>query len=806
MDDPHGFPYNRKRKADSDDQDPSSTDAVVDAMLVDQPPSGVSCNAPRQSWLRTGAIWDTGDSQLANPAKRPRHETAKMPPRAMPSRRLALARKFPVKMPPAKPPPIDRYGSDVEDLGIVCGADPGPSTGSLLHLRDTPVVAKCVSRLPLLADAAQPIHIEPNLAHIPPQLPLVNRQSLKELDLDVILRSPQLRHDLLFDSGLHFRPTGSRRKRELSEKYWNAVTQELESGCTCITFDVHGLPHLPVVCACQHSSPSDVPVSVLSPSLRVVTLRMPSRIRPLFSEFLEVLLLVLQPLSSISGMYVNPGSFKSQIQEHTAQASHIRSIFDPSLIEQELKHRVFDPSGLFRAIGSTLKAHCAPIRDQAVDSMVEAAEACKPGSQIGKADPIKAIRLCMDILELMKLDIANHQLQTLRPYLKRTSGHWELKAFKGLKLYSSLTVTREWIWRSHSSMLSRTAALSHPSYSDGLKYPQLKRNQQIYIAALKGLTDLIFNPPTRVSPSSLPSPSSTPPTSPTAPLPGFPETCYLDNNRLVLLSADVADLTAMFMFLLLYRQLLCSVNGAVTPHPHQQTPKVDEAFLVKLKNEIRDIGSSRIGYCFLESSSDKEEKWLRVKQDVVLQIAMRAKESQNKTYLSSVFSPTLSSTISPPSSPMSPAPPPSPSPSPSPASSPSPSPSPRLPPTCLLIGPPPDERTLSVAQKWADLNIQPNSQLTILLRNRLRDVVFNAVVALCYPGRDSSTGQLSSVDFFSMISSTSRSTVNIGTATGMEPLAEEIRTLAEKISRLALIHLNAYLPLYEHPKFLSLMA
>ncbi|KAG7443077.1 uncharacterized protein BT62DRAFT_1078806 [Guyanagaster necrorhizus] len=799
MDDPHGFPYNRKRKADSDDQDPSSTDAVVDAMLVDQPSSGVSCSAPRQSWLRTGAIWDTGEQQLASPAKRPRHETAKMPPRAMPSRHLALARRFPVKMPPAKPPPIDRYGSDVEDLGIVCGTDPGPSTGSLLHLRDTPVVAKCVLRPP---DAAQPMHVEANSPHIPPQLPLVNRHSLKELDLDVILRSPQLRHDLLFDSGLHFRPTGSRRKRELSEKYWNAVVQELESGCTCISFDVHGQPHLPVVCACHHPSPSDVPVSVFSPSLRVVTLRMPSRIRPLLSEFLEVLLLVLQPLSSISGMYVNPGSFKSQIQEHTAQASHIRSIFDPSLIEQELKHRVFDPSGLFRAIGSTLKAHCAPIRDQAVEGMVEAAEACKPGCQIGKGDPMKAIRLCMDILELMKLDIANHQLQTLRPYLKRTSGHWELKTFKSRKLSSSLTVTREWIWRSHSSMLSRTAVLLHPSYSDGLRYPQLKRNQQIYIAALKGLTDLVFNPPTRISPSSLPSPSSTPPTSPTAPLPGFPETCYLDNNRLVLLSADVADLTAMFMFLLLYRQLLCSVNPAVTPH--QQAPKVDEAFLVKLKNEIRDIGSSRIGYCFLEQDSfkDGDEKWLRVKQDVVLQIAMRAKEGQNKAYLCSLFRPTLSSTVSAPSSPLSPAPPLSPSPSPSPASS----PSPRLSPSCLCIGPSPDERTLSVAQKWADLNIQPNSYLTILLRNRLRDVVFNAVVALCYPGRDSSTGQLSSVDFFSMISSTSRSTVNIGTATGMEPLAGEIRTLAEKISRLALVHLNAYLPLYEHPKFLSLMA
>lgn len=112
---------------------------------------------------------------------------------------------------------------------------------------------------------------------------------------------------------------------------------------------------------------------------------------------------VLQPLSSISGMYVNPGSFKSQIQEHRDQASHIRSIFDPALIEQELKHRVFDPSGLFRAIGAILKAHCAPIRDQAVESMMQTAAACTAGPQTSRSATIRVLRQTLDILELMKL-------------------------------------------------------------------------------------------------------------------------------------------------------------------------------------------------------------------------------------------------------------------------------------------------------------------------------------------------------------------------------------------------------------------
>ncbi|EEB88284.1 hypothetical protein MPER_13961, partial [Moniliophthora perniciosa FA553] len=84
-------------------------------------------------------------------------------------------------------------------------------------------------------------------------------------------------------------------------------------------------------------------------------------------------------------MYVNPDSFKAQMEEHSIQANYIRSIFDPALIEQELRHDVFDLASLLRVIGATLKGHCAPMRDQAVEAMVQSAEACKPGGPGNKA-------------------------------------------------------------------------------------------------------------------------------------------------------------------------------------------------------------------------------------------------------------------------------------------------------------------------------------------------------------------------------------------------------------------------------------
>ena len=161
-------------------------------------------------------------------------------------------------------------------------------------------------------------------------------------------------HDLLFDSGLQFRPTSGRRKRELSDKYWNAVARELGNGCTCVSFDLQGKPH-DCVCVCRRVSPPPAnPVLAFSTARRVLTLRMPSRIRPLLNEFLDLLLCVIQPLSGISG-YVSPNTLQAQMQQHATQAAHLRSIFDPDLIEQEIRHDVFDPSGLFQAIGQVLK-------------------------------------------------------------------------------------------------------------------------------------------------------------------------------------------------------------------------------------------------------------------------------------------------------------------------------------------------------------------------------------------------------------------------------------------------------------------
>jgi len=204
----HQIPLNhRKRKADCDEgPDPSASDSVVSAetMLVDSAslaPTGPS-DAPRQPWLASDSVhgvWSAStapqvssplSSQVAfayraNPAKRPRLEKIETSLRSSIRRspRRSSGKGF-----PSRPPPTARLGNDIEDIGIVSTADPGPSSGSLLHLRDSPFATKPTDKI-----STPLIPVDPNSLHIPSLQPLINRQTLKELDLDVILRNPQLR-------------------------------------------------------------------------------------------------------------------------------------------------------------------------------------------------------------------------------------------------------------------------------------------------------------------------------------------------------------------------------------------------------------------------------------------------------------------------------------------------------------------------------------------------------------------------------------------------------------------------------------
>ncbi|KDQ09864.1 hypothetical protein BOTBODRAFT_178606 [Botryobasidium botryosum FD-172 SS1] len=662
--------------------------------------------------------------------------------------------------------------------------------------------------------------------HIPSLHPLITRETLKELDLEAILRNPQLRHDLLFDPGLQFRPTSGRRKRDATEKYWIAVQREVEEGCTCTCFDDVGHVY---ECVCATSS-----CGMRAP----VTIRMPSRIPPLIAELLEVLLSVISPAHppspstasaplpspngpapapapvSTAAAAVSTTSSSSSAQTNLAHAA-LRAALDPVLISQELSHGVLDPASLFRYIGDTLKCHCAPMRDCLVERMVEVAST----EGVGKRGAVKALRMCFEILELMKLDIANHQLQALRPYLLETSVDFELKTFHDRYERGLITLhqTRDWLRAAHRRLCESAIAR---------KAPKLRT---INLALCEGLVELVFAPP--ASPTS-PPPSPTPSSSSSSssgssvsgsgshrsPLvlpPGYPETLYLDHSRLTSLMTDASDLTALYMLLLLYRQLVFSTASGTKTKARIEDREID-----RVKREVWEVGPARLGLCFFKgngsgsgghghhhgkhstsssssssSSSagrsavnaggavvvDETVKWRREMKDVVLQVAVRAEEAREG----------LSASRSTPSS--------------------SSSTSASLSATGESAAPiVPKQETLDMLDRWTESNFKNGSPIQKIMKTRLRNAVLTVVrEGVLGPSAGAGAGASASASASANANSGSgsndggSSSPSSAAGTGLEPLMPEIQHLGERMTKLVQFHSRVYRGLYEADGFLE---
>ncbi|NXW04757.1 TCP11 protein, partial [Fregetta grallaria] len=137
------------------------------------------------------------------------------------------------------------------------------------------------------------------------------------------------------------------------------------------------------------------------------------------------------------------------LPRHNQLRSQIEEALDMELIRQEAEHGALDIRGLTVYVLGTMARLCAPVRDEEIRGLQSL------------TDPAQLLREIFRVLGLMKMDMLNFTIQSLRTHLQDHTVQYEQKKFQELldKLPNSLDRTREWLSRAAAEV---SASSSQP--------------------------------------------------------------------------------------------------------------------------------------------------------------------------------------------------------------------------------------------------------------------------------------------------------------------------------------------------------
>ncbi|KAJ9251374.1 hypothetical protein DTO207G8_5477 [Paecilomyces variotii] len=303
------------------------------------------------------------------------------------------------------------------------------------------------------------------------RLPPVTKETLSELDLHRIMANINLRMDANFDRDLHFKPDldgekGRRKRREAAE-YWESMATEILVYSFCAS---NGLELR------QETGSDNVDEPTFEPRL------------PAMFETLQDVLKTLVPE-----------------RDHPSVMQNL----DVSLMMQQIRKGVLDLVGLATWLAGLLKTHCAPMRDEWADQMVEQISSGSEAQDMRRV--VDGLRTLFGILEAMKLDVANHQI----------------RAFRILLIEDTVPFLQEYF-------MKRMATLDFPVESSRIWYLNLRRRELLSLedrskidsfwpigVLFRGLSDMLLQ---------FDSPRA------------FPKTFQFDSGRLWQLRADLQNL------------------------------------------------------------------------------------------------------------------------------------------------------------------------------------------------------------------------------------------------------------------------
>ncbi|RLM01046.1 hypothetical protein CFD26_108898 [Aspergillus turcosus] len=209
--------------------------------------------------------------------------------------------------------------------------------------------------------------------------PPVTKRTLSELDLPCIMSNINLRMDANFDRDLHFKPDldgeKGRRKRKEAGDYWEAMAAEIAIYSFCANQNEDATD------ATDEDQQDDLP-QTFEPRL------------PAMFETLQDVLKTLVPE-----------------RDHPSVTQNL----EVALLMQQVRKGVLDMVGIANWLARLLKTHCAPMRDEWADRMVE--QISSGSESQDSMEIVRGLQTLFAILEAMKLDVANHQIRAFRVLL-----------------------------------------------------------------------------------------------------------------------------------------------------------------------------------------------------------------------------------------------------------------------------------------------------------------------------------------------------------------------------------------------------
>ncbi|KAH7389565.1 T-complex protein 11-domain-containing protein [Phaeosphaeria sp. MPI-PUGE-AT-0046c] len=213
-------------------------------------------------------------------------------------------------------------------------------------------------------------------------------------------------------------------------------------------------------------------------------------------------------------------------RDHARVDEHL----DVSMLMQEIQRGICDLVRLAEWLAQLLKEHCAPMRDGIVDSMVAVIRAGVVEHSSTRI--VDGLRELFGILETMKLDVANHQIRNLKTLLIEDTvnfeRHYHLE--KLVSRCSRVDIDAAHAWYVHASWEFADQLSTQPR---PVQFLQL----EIFVRAVVAQ---FFNRNGRHE---------------------FPDTFYLDQDRLRPLKAEIEDLihieVCMDAFVVILKQFGC---------------------------------------------------------------------------------------------------------------------------------------------------------------------------------------------------------------------------------------------------------